>query len=77
MVFQPSNQRPYFEDELSVYVPNQQEQLIITLKVGGRADQQAGMVWISRTLSMCASTNEMSQSCMYQKYMWAVMACDI
>ncbi len=32
MVFQPSNQRPYFEDVMQVYVPNQQEELLVAVR---------------------------------------------
>eukprot|EP00955_Chlamydomonas_euryale_P007529 79807-Chlamydomonas_euryale.AAC.3 len=32
LVFQPSNQRPYFDDILQVYVPNQQDELLVPVK---------------------------------------------
>lgn len=32
MVFQPSNQRPYFEDVMQVFVPNQQEELLVPIR---------------------------------------------
>ncbi|KAL6756551.1 hypothetical protein V8C86DRAFT_68985 [Haematococcus lacustris] len=35
VVFKPCSQRPYYEDELQVYVPNQQEQMLVPLKGRG------------------------------------------
>eukprot|EP00798_Chlamydomonas_sp_ICE-L_P001974 gene1974-33391_t len=32
LVFQPSNQLPYFNDQLQIYVPNQQENLLVPLQ---------------------------------------------
>ncbi|GAX76218.1 hypothetical protein CEUSTIGMA_g3662.t1 [Chlamydomonas eustigma] len=42
VVFQPSNQRPYFEDVMQVYVPNQQEELLV--KVRGRCWEEGVFV---------------------------------
>jgi hypothetical protein len=42
LVFQPSSQRPYFEDVLQVYVPNQQEQLLV--RVQGRCWEEGVFV---------------------------------
>ena len=32
VIFQPSNQRPYFEDVMRVFVPNQEEELLVPVK---------------------------------------------
>lgn len=61
LVFKPCSQRPYFEDVLQVHVPNQQEQLLVRVKVSTLPFYLYSICKSSSVLFPCA---RMSTTCM-------------